>query len=157
MKSGPARMQGVSIEIDLLVFQVRCGKWKITMSDKRGTCTRNTRLTRHKICDLIDRKCLVIFLRMFSFECPYQHPPWSPVSIGKPALEIHHSTIYFCGWGFGWVDKARGVVYRQKKKRFFFGGTQHPLIKPSASDRLGDLVPQVRARTSPAIFTTWRF
>ena len=41
-----------------------------------------------------------------SFECPYQHPPWSPVSIGKPAPKIHQWTIYFCRWGFGWVDKA---------------------------------------------------
>ena len=24
-----------------------------------------------------------------SFECSYQHPPWSPVSIGKPAPKIH--------------------------------------------------------------------
>ena len=29
-------------------------------------------------------------------------------------------------------------------------------IKRSASDQLGDLVPQVRARTSPGFFTTWR-
>ena len=42
-----------------------------------------------------------------SFECPYQHPPWSPVSIGKPAPKIHQWTIYFCRWGFGWVDKAQ--------------------------------------------------
>ena len=33
-----------------------------------------------------------------SFECPYQHPPWSPVSIGKPAPKIHQWTIYFCRW-----------------------------------------------------------
>ena len=32
---------------------------------------------------------------------------WSPVSIGKPAPKIHHWTIYFCRWGFGWVDKAQ--------------------------------------------------
>ena len=25
----------------------------------------------------------------FAFECPYKHPSWSPVSIGKPAREIH--------------------------------------------------------------------
>ena len=42
-----------------------------------------------------------------SFECPYQYPPWSPVSIGKPAPKIHQWTIYFCRWGFGWVDKAQ--------------------------------------------------
>ena len=42
-----------------------------------------------------------------SFECPHQHPPWSPVSIGKPAPKIHQWTIYFCRWGFGWVDKAQ--------------------------------------------------
>ena len=36
-----------------------------------------------------------------------QHPPWSPVSIGKPAPKIHQWTIYFCRWGFGWVDKAQ--------------------------------------------------
>ena len=42
-----------------------------------------------------------------SFECPYQHPPWSPVSIGKPAPKIHQWTIYFCRWGFRWVDKAQ--------------------------------------------------
>ena len=30
-------------------------------------------------------------------------------------------------------------------------------IKRSASDRLGDLVPQVRARTFPGFFTAWRF
>ena len=30
-------------------------------------------------------------------------------------------------------------------------------IKRSASDRLGNLVPQVRARTFPGFFTTWRF
>ena len=68
-----------------------------------------------------------------SFECLHQHYPWSPVSIGKPAPKIHQWTIYFCRWGFGWVDKC------------------------SASDRLGDLVPQVRARTSPGFFTAWRF
>ena len=44
---------------------------------------------------------------VFSFKCPYQHPPWSPVSIGKPAPKIHQWTIYFCRWGFGWVDKAQ--------------------------------------------------
>ena len=32
---------------------------------------------------------------------------WSPVSIGKPAPKIHQWTIYFCRWGFGWVDKAQ--------------------------------------------------
>ena len=42
-----------------------------------------------------------------SFECPYQHPPWSSVSIGKPAPKIHQWTIYFCRWGFGWIDKAQ--------------------------------------------------
>ena len=42
-----------------------------------------------------------------NFECPYQHPPWCPVSIGKPAPKIHQWTIYFCRWGFGWVDKAQ--------------------------------------------------
>ena len=63
-----------------------------------------------------------------SFECPYQHPPWSPVSIGKPAPEIHQWTIYFVD---GDLDES---------------------IKRSASDRLGDLVPQVRARTSPGVF-----
>ena len=36
-------------------------------------------------------------------------------------------------WGFGRVDKAQ------------------------CFDRLGDLVPQVRAWTSPGFFTTWRF
>ena len=36
-----------------------------------------------------------------------QHPPWSPVSIGKPAPKIHQWTIYFCRWGFGWVDRAQ--------------------------------------------------
>ena len=36
-----------------------------------------------------------------------QHPPWSPVSIGKPAPKIHQWTIYFCRWGFGWVDKVQ--------------------------------------------------
>ena len=30
-------------------------------------------------------------------------------------------------------------------------------IKRSASDRLGDLMPQVRARTSPGFFTAWHF
>ena len=42
-----------------------------------------------------------------SFECPHQHSPWSPVSIRKPAPKIHQWTIYFCRWGFGWVDKAQ--------------------------------------------------
>ena len=42
-----------------------------------------------------------------SFECPNHHPQWSPVSIGKPAPKIHQWTIYFCRWGFGWVDKAQ--------------------------------------------------
>ena len=46
-----------------------------------------------------------------------QHPPWSPVSIGKPAPKIHQWTIYF-------VD-----------------GDLAESIKRSASDRLGDLVP----------------
>ena len=41
------------------------------------------------------------------FECPYQHSPWSPGSIGKPAPKIHQWTIYLCRWGFGWVDKAQ--------------------------------------------------
>ena len=50
-----------------------------------------------------------------SFKCPYQHPPWSPLSIGKPAPKIHQWTIYFCRW-----DLAES-------------------IKRSASDRLGDL------------------
>ena len=42
-----------------------------------------------------------------SFECPHQHPPWSPVSIGKPAPKIQQWTIYFCRWGFGWDEKAQ--------------------------------------------------
>ena len=46
-------------------------------------------------------------LRHQIVECPYQHPPWSPVSIGKPAPKIHQWTIYFCRWGFVWVDKAQ--------------------------------------------------
>ena len=29
------------------------------------------------------------------------------MSIGKPAPKIHQWTIYFCRWGFGWVDKAQ--------------------------------------------------
>ena len=33
------------------------------------------------------------------------HP--NPVSIGKPVPKIHQWTIYFCRWGFGWVDKAQ--------------------------------------------------
>ena len=68
-----------------------------------------------------------------SFKCPYQQPPQSPVSIGKPAPKIHQWTIYFVG------------------------GDLAESIKRSASDRLGDLVPQVQARTSPGFFTTWRF
>ena len=28
-------------------------------------------------------------------------------SIGNPAPKIHQWTIYFCRWGFGWVDKAQ--------------------------------------------------
>ena len=36
-----------------------------------------------------------------------QHPPPSPVSIGKPVPKTHQWTIYFCRWGFGWVDKAQ--------------------------------------------------
>ena len=27
--------------------------------------------------------------KVVSFECPYQHPPWSPMSIGKPAPKFH--------------------------------------------------------------------
>ena len=64
-----------------------------------------------------------------SFECPYQHPPWSPVSNGKPAPKIHQWTIYY-----------------------FVDGELDESIKRSASDRLGDLVTQVRARTSRGVF-----
>ena len=35
---------------------------------------------------------------------------------------------------------------------FFVDGDLDESIKRSASDRLGDLVPQVRARTSPGVF-----
>ena len=38
----------------------------------------------------------------------------------------------------------------------FVDGDLDESIKRSASDRLGDLVPQVRARTSPGVFATWR-
>ena len=65
-----------------------------------------------------------------SFECPYQHPPWSPVSIGKPAPKIHQWTIYFCRWGFGWVDKAQCF---RSARRFGAAGSS-------------------RARTSPGVF-----
>ena len=34
----------------------------------------------------------------------------------------------------------------------FVDGDLDESIKPNASDRLGDLVPQVRARTSPGVF-----
>ena len=46
-----------------------------------------------------------------------QHPPLSPVSIGKPAPKIHQWTIYFCRWGFGWVDKVQ--CFRSARR---FGG-----------------------------------
>ena len=29
------------------------------------------------------------------------------MSIGRPAPKIHWWTIYFCRWGFGWIDKAQ--------------------------------------------------
>ena len=38
----------------------------------------------------------------------------------------------------------------------FVDGDLDESIKRSASDRLGDLVPQIRARTSPGVFATWR-
>ena len=40
---------------------------------------------------LANRKHCALSTRV-SFECPYQHPPWSPVSIGKPAPKIHQWT-----------------------------------------------------------------
>ena len=30
-----------------------------------------------------------------------------PIDTGKPAPKIQQWTIYFCRWGFGWVDKAQ--------------------------------------------------
>ena len=50
---------------------------------------------------------LVNFRHRLSNRHGRQHPPWSPVSIGKPVPKIHQWTIYFCRWGFGWVDKAQ--------------------------------------------------
>ena len=37
-------------------------------------------------------------------------------------------------------------------RTYFVDGDLDESIKRSASDRLGDLVPQVRARTSPGVF-----
>ena len=68
-----------------------------------------------------------------SFECPYQHPPWSPVSIGKPAPKIHQRTI-IC------VD-----------------GDLDELIKRSASDRLGNWCCRFEPGLLQGVFTTWRF
>ena len=42
-----------------------------------------------------------------SFDCPYQHPPLSSVSTGKPAPKIHQWTIYLCRLRLGWVDKVQ--------------------------------------------------
>ena len=44
----------------------------------------------------------------------------SRVSIGKPAPKIHQWTIYFCRWGFGWVDKAQCF---QSARRFGAAGS----------------------------------
>ena len=41
---------------------------------------------------------------------------------------------------------------RSEALRFIVDGDLDESIKRSASDRLGDLVPQVRARTSPGVF-----
>ena len=60
----------------------------------------------------------VLFDKTSPWNVHCQHPPWSPVSIGKPAPKIHQWTIYF-----------------------FVDGDLAESIKRSASDRLGDLVP----------------
>ena len=61
------------------------------------------------------------------FECPYQHPPCSPVSA--------------CAWHSP-MNHLFSVVDRNLDES----------IKCSTSDRLGELVPQVRARTFPGVF-----
>ena len=68
------------------------------------------------------------FKKGVSFECPYQHLPWSPVSIESLRLKFTNEPSIFVD---GDLDES---------------------IKRYASDRLGDLVPQVRARTSPGVF-----
>ena len=45
----------------------------------------------------------------------------------------------------------------QRKLWMCVDGDLAESTKRSASDRLGDLVPQVRARNSPGFFTAWRF
>ena len=57
-----------------------------------------------------------------SFECPYQHPPWFPVSIGMPAPKIHQLTSPLCA----------------NEPSIFVDGDLAESIKRSASDRLGD-------------------
>ena len=62
------------------------------------------------------------------------------------------------------INILRGLPCRLESLRLkftnepsiFADGGLDESIKRSASDRLGDLVPQVRARTSPGVFTTWR-
>ena len=74
----------------------------ISLSQRSGQVLsgRRTRLVRiTQTCSQSDR----CFLRMSISTSS----AWSPVSIGKPAPKIHQWTIYFCRWGFGWVDKAQ--------------------------------------------------
>ena len=49
------------------------------------------------------------------------------------------------------------VKYNINNSKFYVDGDLAESIKRSASDWLGNLVPQVWARTSPGFFTTWRF
>ena len=63
-----------------------------------------------------------------------------------------------------YINILRGLPCRLESLRLkftnetsiFVDGDLAKWIKRSASDRLGDLVPQVRARISPGFFTTWR-
>ena len=66
-----------------------------------------------------------------SFECPYQHPPWFPCRLESLRLKFTNEPSIF-------VDGGGGGDLVESIKR-----------SASAFDRLGDLVPQVRARISP--------
>ena len=63
------------------------------------------------------------------------------------------------------INILRGLPCRLESQRLkftnepsiFVDGDLAESIKRSASDRLGDLVLQVRAQTSPGFFTAWRF
>ena len=90
-------------------------------------------------------------------------------------IETLSATGLLCGWYNKFVRSVfpsnvhinilRALPCRSESLRLKFtnepsilvDGDLAESIKRSASDRLGDLVPQVRARTLPGFFTAWHF